>query len=98
MDTTTIEQPSRRSWTYTLVGWGHDAATGRDFVSTRRLTGYDHVLSVEMECEYIQVEEGLEKSVEFLKPIVLEKPPGPRWWEHVGLSRAGSLVRDEQSQ
>ncbi len=94
MDTTTIEQPEQRSWTYTLVGWGHDAAVWRDFISTLRLSGYDHVLSVEMECEYIQVEEGLEKSVAFLKPMVLEHPPGPKWWEYVGLERAGGLSQD----
>jgi len=94
MDTTTIEQPDQRSWTYTLVGWGHDAAVWRDFIATLRLIGYDHVLSVEMECEYIQVEEGLEKSVEFLKPMVLEQPPGPKWWEYVGMKRAGGLSQD----
>ena len=91
MDTTTVEQPDHRSWTYTLPGWGHDATLWRDFITTLRLTGYDHVLSLEMECEYIQVEEGLKKSVAFLNPMVLEHPPGPRWWEHVGMNRAGGL-------
>ena len=91
MDTTTIETPEQRSWTYTLVGWGHDAALWRDFITTLRLTGYDHVLSVEMECEYIQVEEGLEKSVAFLQPMILEHPPGRKWWEHAGMDRAGGL-------
>ena len=55
--------------------------------------GYDHVLSIEMECEYIDVEEGLNKSVEFLKPLVLEKPPGSKWWELAGMERAGGLGR-----
>ena len=44
-----------------------------------------------MECEYIDVEEGLRKSLEFLKPIVLEKPPGKKWWEIAGMERAGGL-------
>ena len=91
MDPGTTEQPETRSWTYTLAGWGHDAATWREFVTTLRLIGYDHVLSIEMEFEYIEVEEGLRKSVEFLKTIVLEKPPGPKWWEIAGMERAGGL-------
>lgn len=91
LDTTNIEQPAQRSWTYTLAGWGHDASIWRDFVSTLRLIGYNHVLSVEMECEYIQVEEGLEKSVDFLQPMILEHTPGRKWWEHAGMDRAGGL-------
>ena len=91
MDPGTTEQPETRAWTYTLAGWGHDAATWRDFVTTLRLIGYDHVLSIEMESEYIEVEEGLRKSVEFLKPIILENPPGRKWWEIAGMERAGGL-------
>lgn len=91
MDPGTTEQPETRSWTYTLAGWGHGAVTWREFITTLRLTGYDHVISVEMESEYIDVDEGLKKSVEFLKPIVLEKPPGAKWWEIAGMERAGGL-------
>ena len=47
-----------------------------------------------MECEYLNVQEGLEKSVEFFKPIVLEKPPGMKWWEYAGMERAGGLEQD----
>ena len=72
MDPGTTEQPETRSWTYTLAGWGHGAVTWREFITTLRLTGYDHVISVEMESEYIDVDEGLKKSVELLIPIVLE--------------------------
>ena len=96
MDTTSTEKPTDRSWTYTLVGWGHEAELWREFISTLRMVGYDHVLSVEMECEYIEVEEGLEKSVAFLKPMVLERPPGPKWWEYVGLDRAGGVHRPKE--
>ena len=91
MDPGTTEQPETRAWTYTLAGWGHDAATWREWITTLRLVGYDHVLSIEMECEYIEVEEGLQKSVEFLRPLVLEKPPGSKWWELAGMERAGGL-------
>ena len=73
------------------MGWGHGEEVWREFIITLHLTGYDHVLSLEMECEYLDVQEGLEKSVEFFKPIVLEKPPGQKWWELAGMERAGGL-------
>ena len=97
MDSTSTEEPENRSWNYTLAGWGHDEATWREFVATLRLIGYDHVLSIEMECEYIDVEEGLQKSVDFLKPIVLQKPPGAKWWEVAGMGRAGGLTQEDTS-
>jgi sugar phosphate isomerase/epimerase len=97
MDHTSTERPAERSWNYTLVGWGHDERIWKEFITTLRLVGYDHVLSLEMECEFMNVAEGLEKSVQFLKPLILEKPTGAKWWELVGMERAGGLdvQRDE---
>ena len=89
MDTTSIGHPEHRSWNYTLVGWGHDEVTWRKFVTVLRFVGYDHVLLVEMECEYVEIEEGLKKSVEFLKPILLQRPSGTKWWEVAGPGWAG---------
>ncbi|OGR24209.1 MAG: hypothetical protein A2139_10975 [Desulfobacca sp. RBG_16_60_12] len=81
-DTTSpSSHPELRSWSFALPGWGHDERTWREVIATLRLIGYDGVLSVEMECEYISIKEGLEKSVAFLKPIVLREPTGARWWE-----------------
>lgn len=91
MDSGSTEHPEERSWNYTIVGWGHGEEIWREFIITLHLTGYDHVLSIEMECEYLDVQEGLEKSVEFFKPIVLEKTPGPKWWELAGMEKAGGL-------
>ncbi len=93
MDATSTGQFADRSWTYTLAGWGHDEAAWREFISTLRLLGYDHVISVEMESEYFEVEEGLGKSVSFLKPLVIEKPSGAKWWEIAGIDRAGGLTQ-----
>ena len=90
-DSSTPEQPADRSWTYTLVGWGHSELEWREFATTLRFIGYDHVLSVEMESEYFDLDEGLRKSVDFLKPIVLEESPGAKWWEIAGMERAGGL-------
>ena len=95
-DSSNPENHAARTWNFTIPGWGHDASEWRDFVTALRLVGYDHVLSIEMECEFIEVIEGLEKSVAFLKPIVLDKPSGKKWWEIAGMESAGSLWRESQ--
>ena len=96
MDSGSTEEPYSRAWTYTLVGWGHGEAEWRELITTLRFIGYDDVLSLEMECEYIDVAEGLQKSVDFLKPIVLQRPPGAKWWELAGMERAGGLAYGDE--
>lgn len=81
---------ANRNWNFSVPGWGHSDAEWRAFVSALRFVGYEHVLSVEMESEYFDIEEGLQKAVEFLKPIVLEKSPS-KWWKVAGIDEPGSL-------
>jgi len=50
-------------------------------IAALRLVGYDGILSLEMESEYIEIQEGLEKSAAFIRPLILEVPPGPAWWQ-----------------
>ena len=83
MNNTTISRrPEDRSWNFTQCGWGHDEATWREVITTLRFIGYDDILSLEMECEYMTVEEGLRKSAEFMRPLVLAEPVVTKWWEH----------------
>ena len=87
MNYMSTEIPAERSWDYTLVGWGHDELIWKEFFTTLRLVRYEHVLSLEMECEFMNVIEGLEKSVQFSKPLVLEKSTsqnGGNWSEWSG--------------
>ena len=44
-----------------------------------------------MECDYMETIEGTEKAVAFLKPLVLERPTGKKWWEYAGLQ---SMMED----
>jgi sugar phosphate isomerase/epimerase len=81
-DDTPHIHPEKRAWVFTLIGWGHDQTFWRDFITTLRFAGYEGSLSVEMECDYMDVKEGVEKSVAFLKPLLLETAPGRRWWEY----------------
>ena len=76
--------PGGRSWVFALVGWGHDQLFWRDFLSALQFVGYEGALSIEMECDYFDVKEGLGKSIEFLKPLIPKKLPGKRWWGYAG--------------
>ena len=80
-DSTYPTTPLERAYTFTIPGWGHDDGVWREVIATLRLIGYDDILSMEMECEYMNIEEGLKKAIAFLNPIVLETPIGKRWWQ-----------------
>ena len=45
------------------------------------MIGYDGVLSIEHEDPLISTEEGLQKAIEFLKPIIISQEVGRQWWE-----------------
>ena len=67
---------------FRTVGYGHGEDFWRDLVSALRAVGYDDVLSIEHEDEFVDATEGLEKAIGFLQPLVLEKPAGAPWWEY----------------
>ena len=86
--------PKNRVWTFTCVGWGHDESFWRDFITNLRFVGYEGALSVEMESDYMDIDDGMEKQFDLLRRLVLAPPPAPgeRWWEVAGLHGIG---RDE---
>lgn len=49
LDTKTIDDFARRSWNYVAVGAGHGAQWWKEFFSVCRMSGYDDVVSLEME-------------------------------------------------
>jgi len=69
-----------RSWIFRTVGYGNDALVWKDIVSTLRLAGYDHVLSIEHEDSLMSGAEGLKKAIAFLQDVVLREPPGTPYW------------------
>ena len=70
-----------RSWVFRTVGYGHGESFWRDIASALRLVGYDRVMSIEHEDSLLSIDEGLEKAVAFLKPILLSTPkPGTMAW------------------
>ena len=81
LDTKHYSDEIHRAWVFRTVGYGHDEAFWRDFVDNLRLVGYDRVLSIEHEDSLMSIDEGLEKAVRFLKPILMRDPkPGTMSW------------------
>lgn len=80
LDTKPYADEINRSWIFRTVGYGHDHAFWKDFVSTLRLVGYDYVLSIEHEDSLMSVNEGFQKAVAFLKGVLLAQKPGEMWW------------------
>ena len=75
---------NERAWGYRTLGFGHDDHWWRDFVSALRLVGgYDGALSIEHEDFLMSAREGITKSVEFLRSIVLTTMPEatPTWFQ-----------------
>lgn len=70
MDTRPFNLVHERPWVYRTLGFGHAAKWWRDFVTALRAVGYDGILSIEHEDAVMSNRESIEKSVDFLKPIV----------------------------
>lgn len=80
LDAKRYTHEAERSWIFRTVGYGHDALTWKDIVSTLRMTGYDHVLSIEHEDSLLSPGEGLAKAVAFLKDVVVRQKAGEAYW------------------
>ena len=75
IDTRTMDRVAERAWGYRTLGHGHGETWWRQFVSALRMVGYDGPLSIEHEDPLMSPQEGIIKSVEFLKPIVMRPHP-----------------------
>jgi sugar phosphate isomerase/epimerase len=70
LDSTPFACVGERSWSFRTVGFGHGDLFWRGFVSALSELGYDDVVSIEQEDEYIGPEEGLRKAVAALRPVI----------------------------
>ncbi|MGH9761556.1 MAG: sugar phosphate isomerase/epimerase, partial [Blastocatellia bacterium] len=80
LDVKSYARLAERSWIFRSVGWGHDLVYWREVISALRTVGYDYVLSIEHEDALASSDEGLRKSVEFLKEVILREQPAEMWW------------------
>ncbi len=81
LDTKHYGDELHRAWVFRTVGYGNNETYWRDLVSNLRLCGYDRVLSIEHEDSLMSTDEGLQKAVTFLKPILINDPkPSTMSW------------------
>ena len=76
LETLPAADAKERSWSYVTLGYGHDEGFWREFCLALRRVGYDDVLSIEHEDMLIAPLEGIRKSVELLRAVILVEPPG----------------------
>ncbi len=81
LDTRPFGEMNQRSWIFRTVGYGHGEEVWRAICSELRLTGYDHVISIEHEDGLMTTREGLEKAVAFLRKVMIfESDPVKMYW------------------
>ena len=80
LDTKPYTDERNRSWIFRTCGYGHGSEWWSELVSTLRMFGYDHVLSIEHEDSLLSPEEGLTKAANFLNSIVIREQPTAAWW------------------
>ena len=80
LDTKPYTEEPKRSWIFRTVGYGHGESEWRDIVSTLRMVGYDHVLSIEHEDSLMSGDEGLKKAIAFLKNVLIYEKAGEAYW------------------
>ncbi|MBN1808887.1 MAG: sugar phosphate isomerase/epimerase [Planctomycetes bacterium] len=80
LDTKHYGDELKRSWIFRTVGYGHDEAWWRDFVSILRTVGYDGTLSIEHEDSLMSGEEGLRKAIQILDKVVIKEKVGEMFW------------------
>ena len=80
LDTKKYTDEKNRSWIFRSVGYGHAFGWWKEFISTLRMYGYDHVLSIEHEDSLMSPDEGLSKGAAFLNAIVIKDRPTAAWW------------------
>lgn len=67
-----------RGFRFRVPGWGN--VSWRSIITELQLAGYDYVLSVEHEDPTMSREDGIEKGIAYLKPLIIKEPFEGRWW------------------
>jgi sugar phosphate isomerase/epimerase len=80
LDTKSYADFSHRSWIFRTVGYGHGEETWRAMISNLQLVGYQGAISIEHEDGLMSQNEGFEKAVELLKPMIIRQQPGEAFW------------------
>jgi len=71
IDTVPNERIGDRAWAYVTLGYGHGEAWWREFCLGLKLAGYDDVLSIEHEDLLLTPEDGVRRSVQLLRTVMM---------------------------
>jgi sugar phosphate isomerase/epimerase len=74
IETTPGDRFQDRAWNYITLGYGHGELWWREFVAVLAAVGYDDVFSIEHEDPTLSALEGVEKSVELLRHVLINRP------------------------
>ncbi|MGV3487565.1 MAG: sugar phosphate isomerase/epimerase family protein [Tuberibacillus sp.] len=69
-----------RAWTFRSVGCGHGQQEWSNIISALRTYGYDDVVSIEHEDPLMSIDEGFDRAVSNLKPLIIKEKAGEMWW------------------
>lgn len=80
LDTKSFNDVKNRSWIFRILGYGNGYDWWKDFISHLIKEGYDYVLSIEYEDALMSGEEGIRKTVSFLREVIIKEKPGEIYW------------------
>jgi len=69
-----------RSWLYRAIGQGHDERFWRAFVTTLRRSGYDGIVTIELEDPFLVMDDAIAMSVATLRAALPPSAPPPGDW------------------
>lgn len=80
LDTKGYGEVNKRGWVFCTVGYGHGEEFWKPCMRTLRAYGYDGAISIEHEDSLMSIQDGFEKAVAYLNPIILKQPAAKPWW------------------
>lgn len=80
LDIQSYADVNERAWVFCTVGYGHGDEFWKPFIRVLRQYNYDGVISIEHEDSLMSMQEGFEKAIAYLKPMILTQPVGKAWW------------------
>ena len=69
---------ANRAWTFRTMGYGTDK--WKHIISALKIIGYDDSISIEHEDPLMAPFEGLEKAIDYLKPMLIDGGGAKMWW------------------
>jgi sugar phosphate isomerase/epimerase len=79
LDLPSSDDRAERPWMFRSVGDGNDLLFWKRFVAALRLSGYDHVISIEHEDALASTDEGIARAVATLRAALLTEPATASW-------------------